>query len=170
MAFIETSTQVFSFADYSDVSARDQRLFVENEGLTQTVVEDLLVRSTERILSQIRATTWWRTYFIKKDTSNTQISTVADIPALDATNILSRKADFTDLCVYHTLYEFLLPKVADFSDEGNAERQKISYYQQKYTDLLNELITAGDWYDFDGDNTLESSDYDPGVVNPRRIR
>ena len=169
MAFIETNTTLYSFADYSDVVARDQRLFVENEGLTQTVVEDLLVRSTERILSQLRASNWWADMYISKS-ANTGIQSRADIPALDAKNILARKADFTDLCVYHAMYEFILPKVADFGDEGNAERQKISYYQQKYDGLFNELITAGDWYDFDGDDTLESSDYDPGYVNPRRIR
>lgn len=169
MAFIQTSTTVYSFADYSDVTARDGRLFVENEGLTQTVVEDLLVRSTERILSQLRASDWWANMYITKS-ANLAIKSRADIPALDATKILARKSDFTDLCVYHSMYEFILPKVADFADEGNAERQKLSYYQQKYDGLFAELITAGDWYDFDGDNTLESSDYDPGFVNPRRVR
>lgn len=59
MAFIEDSTTVYSFANYTDVTSKDDRLFVENEGLTQTVVEDMLVRSTERILSQIRSSGWW---------------------------------------------------------------------------------------------------------------
>jgi hypothetical protein len=36
--------------------------------------------------------------------------------------------------------------------------------------LLGELITAGDWYDFDGDNTVESSEKSPGQVNLKRIR
>ena len=123
MAFIETSTTVYSFAEYSDVTARDGRLFVENEGLTQTVVEDLLVRSTERILSQLRASDWWANMYISK-TANASLKTRADIPALDAKKILARKSDFTDLCVYHSMHEFILPKVADFADEGNAERQK----------------------------------------------
>ena len=48
--------------------------------------------------------------------------------------------------------------------------KKLSYYQQKYDALFGELITAGDWYDFDGDSTLESSDYSVGYVNPRRVR
>ena len=46
MAFIQTSTTFYSFAEYSDVTDQDSRLFVANEGLTQTVVEDLLIKSS----------------------------------------------------------------------------------------------------------------------------
>jgi len=169
MAFIETAAQVISFATYDDVVARDGRIFVENEGLSQTVVEDLLVRSTARVLSQLRASDWWVTLYLKQS-GGSGIQSRADIPELDAKNILSRKDDFTDLTVYHCLHEFILPKIADFGREDNAERQKIGFYQQKYDALFGELITAGDWYDFDEDDIIESSEKDPGVVNPRRIR
>ena len=168
MAFITSGTTVLSFATYDDVAERDQRLFEANEGLTVDVVEDLLIRSTERILSQLRSTDWWRTYYLKQ--SNSSIRSVADIPELSAAKILTRKNDFTDLCVFHCFYYYIMPRIADFSDENNAERQKIGHYQQKYNDLLGELITAGDWYDFDGDATVESSEKQPGVVNLRRVR
>jgi len=168
MAFITSGTTVLSFAEYQDVEDRDQRLFEANEGLTMDVVEDLLFRSTERILAQLRSTNWWRGYYLTQ--SGSRINTVADIPELNAAKILSRKNDFTDLCVFHSLYYYIMPKIADFSDENNAERQKIGHYQQKYNSLFDELISAGDWYDFDGDDTIESTEKQPGYVNLRRVR
>lgn len=167
MAFIESNTQVFAFADFSDVTSRDDRLFAENEGLTQTVVEDLLVRSTERILTQLRSTSWWFDFVTKRGTN---IRTRADVPALDAKRILERRNDFTDLCVFHALAESILPRVADFGSEDNAERQKIGFYKQRYDELFGELISAGDWYDWDNDLAVQSDERDPGFVNPRRIR
>ena len=168
MAFITSGTTVLSFADFQDVEDRDQRLFEANEGLTVDVVEDLLIRSTERILSQLRSTGWWRSYYLKQ--SSASINTVADIPELDAAKILSRQNDFTDLCVFHCFYYYIMPKIADFSDENNAERQKIGHYQAKYNELLGELLTAGDWYDYDGDATVESTEKQPGYYNLRRVR
>ena len=167
MAFIEDTTQVYSFADYSDVTNKDSRLFDENEGLDQSVVEDALVRSTESILNQLRSSSWWWDYNQRRGVSSANRS---DTPAVDAKRILSRRNDFTDLCVFHTLYENILPRVADFGNEDNAERQKISFYQQKYDSLLNQLITAGDWYDFDGDVEVSSDELQRGYINPRRIR
>lgn len=168
MAFITSGTTVLSFAEYSDVEDRDARITNENEALTVDVIEDLLIRSTERILSQLRASEWWQSYYIERGSAS--LITRADIPALDASKILARKNDFTDLCVYHSMYEYILPKVADFSNENNAERLKIGYYQQKYNSLISELLSAGDWYDFDGDDTIESTEKDPGHINLRRVR
>ena len=168
MAFITSGNTVLSFATYDDVVDRDSRITTENEGLSVDVVEDLLIRSTERILSQLRSSTWWQEYYSSQ--SAVGLSSRADIPEPDAQKILSRKNDFTDLCVYHSMYEYILPRVADFSDENNAERQKIGYYQQKYNSLFNELIIAGDWYDFDADGTIQSTEKEPGVINLKRVR
>jgi hypothetical protein len=169
MAFVETSTQVIALATYDDFVSRDNRVLVENEALTQTVVEDLLVRSTERILAQLRASTWWYELQTSKNQS-LNLNTRADLPDVDAKDILARKNDFSDLCVYHTLYEYALPRVADFGREDDAERQKIGYYQQKYNALFDELLRDGSWYDFDGDEALESTDFKPSSVSPRRYR
>ena len=95
---------------------------------------------------------------------------VADVPAVDPDKIKARLNDFRDLAIYEGLAEYILPIVADFGNEENAERQKMGYYKNKAESLFAELITAGDWYDFDGDNTIESSEKDPGQINLRRIR
>ena len=170
MAFIETTTNFVSFAQYTDMIETDSRLFVANEALTEDVVTDLLVRSSSRILSNIRSTDWWRSYFIIQDKGTTTIKTVADIPSPSGLKIKARRDDFTDLCCYLTMYYYILPKVADFGSDDNDEKQKLGYYEQKYTKLFNELITAGDWYDFDGTGTINSSEMAPGAVQMKRIR
>jgi hypothetical protein len=106
---------------------------------------------------------------MKRDSSLTY-NTAADIPALDPNRIKARQSDFTDLCVYTALAEFVLPSIADFGREDNAERQKMGYYVQKSDALFQELVTAGDWYDFDDNDTITSSEKSPGQINLKRVR
>ena len=169
MAFIIENNVTVSFAEYSDVTATDQRLFDSNEGLTDDVVETALIRATERILSRMRSTTWWRNYWLQRS-PDSQVKTVADIPALDPDRIKDRQNDFTDLCVYWALSEIILPQVANFGDDGDDDKAKMGYYQNKTERLFDELITAGDWYDFNDDSTIASTEKSPGYANLRRIR
>ena len=69
----------------------DSRLFVANEALTEDVVTDLLVRSSAKILSNIRSTNWWRSYFVIQDKGATTITTVADIPSPSGLKIKARR-------------------------------------------------------------------------------
>jgi hypothetical protein len=172
MAFISFNNTVLSFATSEDLDALDARLFEQNEGLEANYIQDQLIRSTTRILELLRSTDWWRSYFIARNTgaSAVTINTVADVPALDPTLIQARQDDFTDLCCYYGLYNYILPYIADFSNEDSAERRKMAYYQQKYDLLFGELITAGDWYDFDDSETIDSADKQPGIWNLRRVR
>ena len=169
MAFIEEAGIVTSFAEFQDVVNKDQRLFEANEGLSDDIVEQQLIRATERILSKLRSSAWWRSYYIRRDLT-TVYKTVADIPAVNPNRIESRLNDFTDLCVYVALSEFILPSIADFGNEDNAERQKMGYYTQKADTLFGELITNGDWYDFDGSGTIGSDEKSPGSYNLKRVR
>lgn len=173
MAFITTgsgpSRTVVSFAEYSDVLNADQRLFEANEGLTETVIEDLLVRSTERILSLIRDTSWWASLYYKTNATNTVIRK-EDLPAVNPNLILDRKNDFTELCVMYSLWNYILPKIADFSKEDNAERAKIGFYQGKYQFLFDELINSGDWYDMNADGIVQSGEKLEGDNSLKRIR
>lgn len=167
MAFIKQGLTVISFAEYQDVVDADQRLFETNEGLTDDLIESTLVRSTERILSRLRSSDWWRSYF---DNSSAILNTVADVPPLDPNKILDRKNDFTDLCVAFAMSEYILPKVADFGANDNAEINKMGHYAQRVEKLFAELITAGDWYDLDGSGIISSAEKKPGVYNLRRVR
>lgn len=168
MAFIVDNGSVISFAEYDDLLLRDSRVIENNESLTDDIIEQQLVRATERILTKLRLTQWWGDYYMRN--SSDSIRTRADIPALDADRIKDRTNDFTDLCVYTALAEFILPKVADFGNEDDAERAKMGYYQNKAESLLAELVTVGDWYDFDNDDTISSLEKEPGRINLKRIR
>jgi hypothetical protein len=170
MAFIKQGNKVISFAEFQDVLDRDQRLFEANEGLEQDLVEAGLIRATERILSKIRSTAWWQSYYVNRSDLAGQFNSVADIPTPDANRIRARLNDFNDLCVYTALSEYVLPTVADFSNEADAERQKMGYYAQKAESLFGELVTGGDWYDFDNSGTITSNEKQPGAFNPKRIR
>lgn len=170
MAFVEFGSTVLSFATSDDLRNLDRRLFEQNEGLDDDYLDDQLIRSTARILSLLRATDWWQQYYLAMNTTSLQISNTADIPPLDPTLIQARQDDFTELCCYYALYNYVLPFIADFGNEDTPERKKMGYYQQKYNDLFGELITAGDWYNFDDSATITSSEKMPGVSNLRRVR
>ena len=177
MAFINPNqTGVIAFAEYEDVIACDQRIWESNEGIADaTMVEDLTAKATNRILQLIRNTEWWKRYYLTEG-SEAQRQAVQtrngyiDAPLPDPDLILGRQADFTDLCVYFTLYEYLLPKVADFSNEDNAEVRKIGFYRTKFDTLFRELIDDGTWYDFDASGTVTELEKMPTRTNLVRVR
>ena len=169
MPFVTESNTITSFAEFQDVVNKDSRLFDANEGLSDDIVEAQLVRATERILSNLRSSAWWQSYYVNRN-STSALRTLADIPALDPNRIIARVNDFTDLCVYTALADFILPSVADFGNEDSAERAKMGYYSQKADALFGELISAGDWYDFDDNGTIASTEKQPGYYNLKRVR
>ena len=166
MAFITDSGVVISFAEHSDVVSKDRILFDNNEGLSDDFVEDALIRATSRILLQIKSTDWWQNLYTKQTGSVNRL----DIPAPVGVKIIDRTSDFTDLCIYKALSDYILPSVADFGDENNAERQKMGYYKNRETELFMELIQSGDWYDFDGDDTIQTDEKQRGYIALKRVR
>jgi len=176
MAFILSSGNVIAFAEYADVIDTDQRLFEANEGIAvANDIEDLTTKATNRILQLIRNTAWWKRYYLVEGNSAQRTATqtnngYVDAPLPNPNLILGRRVDFTDLCVYFTLYEYLLPKVADFSSQDNAEVVKIGVYRTKFDKLFMELIDDGTWYDFDASGTITKSEKMPTRSNLVRVR
>jgi hypothetical protein len=173
MAFILSGSTVISFAEYEDVLAIDQRLFEANEGLTEVIVEDALIKATTRILNKIKSSDWWRGYYVRQtggSDSSIYTSTTISVPAPVGAKILTRKDEFTDMCVYFALAEYLYPKVADFGNTDSAERQKIGFYDEKYRVMFKDLLEAGDWYDFAGDGTIANTEKAPSRQNLVRAR
>lgn len=168
MAFIISTGIFISFAEYEDVVARDQRLFEANEGLTEVIVEDLLEQGSVRILSKLKASEWWKDYCFRMDPSLQR--DVRLLPAVDPLKIHARQQDFTDLCVYYTMSEYILPKIADFTNDGNADVKKIEFYKDKFSSLFTELLEDGSWYDFDNDGVVETAEKYPTRQNLIRIR
>jgi len=177
MAFITVGGSVTSYAEFTDLVQKDQRLLESNElvvptesGFTDTsdFVEDLLTKSTDRINIKIKASSWWQGYL--RYTNTTNVSNPALVPDFNPNRIKTRKQDFTDLCVFYCMYYYLLPLIADFSSEDSPELQKIQYYETKFNGLFNELLAMADWYDADGDGTVEDGEKAYTYATVRRTR
>ena len=176
MAFITVGGSVTSYAEYTDLLQKDQRLLEANEikvpaesGFTDVTdfIEDLLTKSTDRINLKIKASDWWRSYLAYTGAGVTQL---AQTPDFNPNRIKSRKQDFTDACVFYCLYFYLLPLIADFSSEDSPELQKIRYYEDKFNGIFKELLSMADWYDADGDGTVNSDEKAYTYTTVRRSR
>ena len=121
-AFIYSYKTFVSFATYEDVTNRDSRVFEANEDLTQAEIENFLNKASQRILTQIRNSSWWREYQRKM----AQIINPNLLPAVNPDYILARTQEFIDLNVYFALFEYVYPTVADFGNPDSAEFAKIN--------------------------------------------
>jgi len=176
MAFIVSGGTVVSYAEATDVRDKDQRLFEANEFTLANLpdvpptlndyIEDLTTKATARINQKIRASSQWRDYLGYVGASYD----INNIPAFNPNLILARQSDFTDMCTYYTLKEYLLPRVADFGNPESAEVQKIEYYAKKFDDLFNELLSMMDWYDYNASGALTDEDRLIRVSLTRRTR
>jgi len=177
MAFIVSGGDVVSYAEALDVRDKDQRVFESNEidftdvpdtpGSLNNYLEDLLIKSTSRINQKIRASARWREYL---GYAGGGYDSINNIPAFVGAKILSRKSDFTDMCSYHCLKEYILPKIADFGNPESPEVQKIQYYDDKFNDLYTELLDMMDWYDADDDGTVTDGEKQVRFRLNRRTR
>lgn len=177
MAFIVSGGTVVSYAEASDVRDKDQRLFEANEFTLTNLpdapptlndyIEDLTVKATARINQKIRASAKWRDYL---GYSGAGYDSINDIPAFNPNLILARKSDFTDMCCYYTLKEYLLPRVADFGNPESAEVQKIEYYEKKFQDLFEELTGMMDWYDYNNSGAVSEDEKMVTFTLTRRTR
>jgi len=167
MAFVtDGSGNVTAYAEFTDVLQKDQRILEANvikvpaeSGFIDTTdfVEDMLTKSTDRINIKFKASSWYQGYL---NYTGQSVSNPALMPDFNPNKIVKRKQEFTDLCVFYCMYYYLCPLVGDFSgeEEDSAEIQKIKYYEDKFQGLFNELIALADWYDADGDGTVEDSE------------
>jgi len=165
-AFIYSYKTFVSFATYEDVTNRDSRVFEANEDLTESEINDYLEQASQRILTQIRNTNWWRDY-------QRRMAGIIDpnlLPAVNPDYILARTQEFIDLNVYFALLEYVYPSIADFGNPDSAEFAKIKFYKDLYNVLFDEIIDAGDWYDFSENGTIDTADKMAATVNRVRVR
>jgi len=182
MAFItDSGGNVVSFAEYTDVLQKDQRLLEANEievpaesGFADKTefIEDMLEKSTNRILLKIKASTWWQAYNNYVGAGITNLNNIPNVNPnlIDPGNKIGRQQQFTDLCTYHCLSQYLLPLIADFGNEESSTFQKINYYDAKFTDMYNELISIADWYDYDNSGTVDTDEKAVTYFQTRRSR
>jgi hypothetical protein len=168
MAFNYNDTTFVSFATTAELQDRDQRLFEANEGLTTLIVDDLLAKASQRILTHIRNTDWWKEYQFTRNSSLGYDLRL--LPSVNPDNIKAREQEFKDLNIYFAMAEYLLPRVADFGNETSAEMVKIKFYKDQFALLFDELMQSGDWYDFDADGSVETTEKQPSKLKLVRIR
>lgn len=181
MSFVtDGGGDVISFAEYTDVVQKDQRLLEANELVVPTesgfndvteFVEDMLEKSTARILLKMKATTWWQAYNNYVGNSITSLSALPNVNAnlIDPANKLGRRQQFTDMCVYYCFKEYLIPLIAQFEEES-PDVAKIKYYDVKFNDIFSELIAMADWYDYDNSGTVDADEKAYTYATTRRTR
>jgi hypothetical protein len=141
-------------------------IFESNENVTSIQVVDTLTQASQRILSKIKSTDWWQDYQFTRDPSLNR--DVKLVPAVDPDNIILSEQLFKDLNIYFAFAEYLMPRVADFSNDSDVN--KINFYKDQFNSLFKELIEDGSWYDFDADGTVEVTERQPSRINLVRIR
>ena len=164
--FVYSGATFLRFATFAELQARDSRVFEANEDLTQAEIENFLNMASQRILTQIRNSSWWREYQRK-------LADIIDpnlLPVVDPDYILARTQEFKDLNIYLALYEYTYPTIADFGNPDSAEIAKIKFYKDSYNVLFDEVLEAGDWYDFSENATIETADKMAAFVNRVRVR
>lgn len=181
MAFLtDGGGNVISFAEYTDVVQKDQRIFESNNlkipaesGFVsvEDYVENMLQLSTDRILLKIKTSAWWSTYNSYTGTTFT-LNNLPNVnpDRIDPGNTLGRRQQFTDCCVYYCISQYIAPLFAEFGNDESPEVAKIQYYDAKYNDILNELLAVADWYDADGDSVVEAHEKLTTFARTRRSR
>lgn len=168
MAFLISNQRFISFATYDDLIQRDQRILEANENLTETEIDDYIQNASKRILTQIRNTDWWA------NASTAQNPSLGNdrrrIPSVNPLQILSREQEFKDLNIYFALTEYIYPATADFGNPESAEIAKIKFFKDQYNMLFDELIQAGDWYDFNDNDVIATEEKYPSNKRLVRIR
>ena len=108
MAFItDAGGTVISFAEFTDVVQKDQRVLESNNlkipaesGFADTTefVEDMLQKSTNRILLKLKSSTWWQGYNAYVGNPISSLSALPNVtPNLrDPGNGQNRQQQFTD--------------------------------------------------------------------------
>ncbi len=74
------------------------------------------------------------------------------------------------MTVYYCIKEYIAPLIAEFGNEESPEVAKITYYDAKFNDIFKELLSVADWYDADGDGTVETDEKLTTFVRTRRSR
>jgi len=182
MAFItDGGGNVLSFAEYTDLLQKDQRLLESNiikipaeSGFADVTdfLEDICEKSTDRILLKLKASTWWQSYnsYVGNPITNLNALPNVNPNLIDPGNKLNRRQQFTDLCVYYAFAQYILPLIADFGNPESEEVSKIQYYDAKFNDLFNELIAIADWYDYDNSGTVDADEKAITYARTRRTR
>jgi len=90
---------------------------------------------------------WWN-----KMSGQTRITRSNFDQAFDATRLTD--SQWTRATIYLTMERYILPKLTTWRTEGDAFREQIAFYRERFNIEFNEILGAGVEYDFNGDGNV----------------
>lgn len=70
-------------------------------------------------------------------------------------------SQFTRAACYHVLAYYIYPKLSTFDPNGDAFREKMRYYKEKFREEFDLILKAGVEYDVDSSGTISDSERQP---------
>jgi hypothetical protein len=70
-------------------------------------------------------------------------------------------SQFTRAACYHVLAYYIYPKLSTFDPNGDAFREKMKYYKEKFREEFELILKSGVEYDVDSSGTISDSERQP---------
>ena len=70
-------------------------------------------------------------------------------------------SQFTRAACYHVLAYYIYPKLSSFDPNGDAFREKMKYYKEKFREEFELILKSGVEYDVDSSGTISDSERQP---------
>ncbi len=95
---------------------------------------------------------WWPTAnYATRDISVAGVNTKLSPSRLDA-------SQFERAAVYHVLYQYIYPRLSTFEVEGDAFREKMAHYKEKFAEEFDSILQVGVNYDLDSSGTFSDAE------------
>lgn len=95
---------------------------------------------------------WWPTTGF----ADTDISVIGGSTKLSPSRL--DNSQFTRAAVYHTLAYYIMPKLTTFDPDGDAFREQINFYRDKFNEEFDLILRSGVHYDLDSSGTFTDSE------------
>lgn len=105
---------------------------------------------------------WWNKMSGQARITRTNLSA-----AFDPTRLTD--SQWTKATIYLTMERYILPKLTTWRIEGDAFREQIAFYRERFNTEFNEVVSAGVEYDYNNDGTI-TADEAQGIDTQRLYR
>lgn len=97
-----------------------------------------------------------KTRWFNQEFGQTRTRTVVGQPTYNPA--LLTESQWTRATVYRALSCYILPKLSTFRPEGDAFREQLAFFQNRFDEEFNLQVGSGVEYDLNNDNTVTSSE------------
>lgn len=124
---------------------------IKNYGIQDFSNPNLHAKSYDDIIRLLNIK-WWPT----ANYSDYDISIVGTARKLSPSKLDSTQ--FTRASVYHVLAYYIYPRLSTFDPDGDAFREKLNYYKEKFLEEFDLIIKEGVHYDLDSSGSFDDSE------------